>query len=214
MIVPKSYKSKGVVLSLCDYTGNMVAPWLEDGYECWIVDTRHEPGVHRQGRLVKVGADILTWMPPRHLDYRAVFAFPPCTHLAISGARWYKDKGLAKLIEGLTLVERTRVLCEWSGAPWMLENPVGQLSTYWRKPDFYFNPNEYAGWLGDDSESEAFTKRTCIWSGGGFQEPVKKEVPIREGNNPIHYAAPGPDRGDRRSATPRGFARAVFEANA
>lgn len=201
----------GRVLSLCDYSGVMVEPWLELGYECWIVDTQHPAGIHRHGRLVRVGEDINTWLPPR-LPFDVVFAFPPCTHLAQSGARWFRSKGLGALIEALTLVERCRLICEWSGAPYMIENPVGQLSTYWRKPDFYFDPNEYAGWL-DDPDSEAYTKRTCVWSGGGFVQPEPKPVPVLDIKNPIHHAPPGPERANFRSRTPAGFARAVFQAN-
>lgn len=84
----------GIVLSLCDYTGVMDQPWLEAGYECWIVDTRHEPGVHRNPdnpNLVRVGTDVRDWLPPR-MDYVMAFAFPPCTHLAVSGARWFRKK--------------------------------------------------------------------------------------------------------------------------
>ena len=80
-----------IVLSLCDRTDNMVRPWLDAGHECWIVDVQHPPGVEIRdypdsGRLVTVGADVLTWLPPRR-DYLFVAAFPPCTDLAVSGAR-------------------------------------------------------------------------------------------------------------------------------
>src|SRR5690606_31480523 len=93
--------------------------------------------------------------------------------LAVSGARWYRDKGLSALARAAELVERCRLICEWSGAPWMLENPVGTLSTYWRKPDHLFDPCDYAG-LSD--ESEAYTKRTCLWVGGGFVMPERSPL--------------------------------------
>jgi hypothetical protein len=88
-----------IVLSLCDRTGQMVQPWLEAGYECWIVDVQHAPGETREGRLVKVGADLTRgYLPPRR-DYAAAFAFPACTNLAVSGARWFQEKGLRGLLE-------------------------------------------------------------------------------------------------------------------
>lgn len=146
-----------IVLSLCDRTTNMVKPWLDAGYECWCVDTRHEPGETRDGNLVLVGADVLDWIPPRR-DYAIAFAFPPCTHLASSGARWFASKGLSALASAVQLVDRCRRICEWTGAPWMLENPVGTLSTYWRKPDHLFDPCDYG---------DPWTKKTCLWTGGG-----------------------------------------------
>jgi hypothetical protein len=200
-----------IVLSLCDRTGNMVRPWLDAGHECWIVDVQHEPGEHRDGNLVRVGADVLTWLPPRR-DYLFVAAFPPCTDLAVSGARWYKDKGLASLAFAAQLVERCRVICEWSGAPWMLENPVGTLSTYWRKPDHLFDPHEFAQ-LADDPDDEAYTKRTCLWTGGGFVMPERSPLAPMLGSA-MWQLPPSADRADLRSVTPTGFARAVFLANA
>ena len=131
----------GIVLSLCDRTGVMVQSWLEAGYECWIVDRQHAGRVVN-GRLIKFGADIRDWHLPILSERRLaiVFAFPPCTNLAASGARWFEDKGLESLHESLGLVVACKRLCEASGAPWMLENPVGTLSSYWRKPDYTFQP--------------------------------------------------------------------------
>jgi hypothetical protein len=197
----------GIVLSMCDRTGVMVEPWLEAGYECWIIDTQHEPGEHRDGRLVRVGADVTTWLPPR-TKYRITFGFPPCTHLAVSGARWFKDKGLAGLIDGLRVVEAVRERCEWTGAPWMIENPVGTLSTYWRKPDHAFDPCDFGGWV----EGDAYTKRTHLWTGGGFIMPAQRPVAPELGSL-MHHLPPSDDRGDLRSVTPSGFAMAVFAAN-
>lgn len=160
------------VLSLCDRTGNMLRPWADAGYDCLAVDIQHTGDEVREG-IRYVGADVRYWIPPRG-EYVAVFAFPPCTNLAVSGARWFKDKGLRGLIDGLELVERCRAICEWSGAPWMLENPVSTLSTYWRKPDHLFDPCEYGGYL--IPPGDAYTKRTCLWVGGGFTMPPKRPV--------------------------------------
>lgn len=199
-----------IVLSLCDRTGNMVQPWLDAGHECWIVDMAHEPGEHRVGNLVRVGADVSTWLPPR-TDYTITFAFPPCTNLAVSGARWFRDKGLMGLADGLRLVDACRRICEWTGAPWMLENPVSTLATYWREPDYSFDPNDFAGFL-DEPMTEAYTKRTCLWTGGGFRYPRRRWVEPTLGSK-MHLLPPTPDRADLRSATPTGFAQAVFEEN-
>ena len=82
------------VLSLCDRTGIMVRPWLEAGYECWIVDTQHPAGMTRDGDLVRVGCDVAQFDPLVIPDQPSiVFAFPPCTNLAVSGARWLRRQG-------------------------------------------------------------------------------------------------------------------------
>lgn len=197
------------VLSLCDRTGVMVQPWLEAGFDCTIVDVQHPAGETVEGRLTRVGGDIRTWMPPLD-EYVIVFAFPPCTHLAKSGARWWKQKGLTALIEALELVEACRAIAEWTGAPYMIENPNGALSTHWRKPDHSFDPLDFGAYVED---GEDYTKLTNLWVGNGFVMPEKRPLPKSDKPNPIHWAAPGPDRADIRSVTPRGFAQAVFEAN-
>src|SRR5690349_2159517 len=115
---------RGIVLSLCDLTGNMVRPWAEAGFECWCVDLQHRdtpPASDADQKwrgIQRIGADLRYWIPPP-CRYAMIFAFPPCTHLAVSGARWFASKGLRSLIEGLEVVERCRNICETAGAPWM-----------------------------------------------------------------------------------------------
>lgn len=200
---------KKTVLSLCDHSGIMVQPWAEAGYPCIIVDLLHPGGEQTEGNITRIGADLLKWMPPM-TDYAAVFSFPMCKNLAVSGARWFKDKGLRGLIDGLLLVERCREISEWSGAVWMLENPVSTISTYWRKPDFSFDPCEFGGYL--EPAGDAYTKRTCLWTGNGFVMPERRPVEPTQGSL-MHRMAPSADRDQKRSVTPAGFARAVFEAN-
>mgnify|MGYP003623708770 CR=1 FL=1 len=204
-----------LVLSLCDYAGVMVEPWIEAGYEALIVDLQHQGGANitktKNGLSVSsYGGDVRNFIPPL-ATYAAVFAFPPCTNLAVSGARWFQEKGLSSLCESLSIVEWCRRICEWSGAPWMLENPVSTISTYWRKPDFSFNPCDYAGYLQDPS-GEAYTKKTCLWTGGGFRMPAPKPVEPTLGSM-MHKLPPSENRGDLRSITPQGFARGVFHSN-
>ena len=197
------------ILSLCDRTGNMVRPWLDAGCECWIVDIQHQRGIHRDGNLVRVGADLNQWTPPSK-RWGAVFAFPPCTDLAVSGARWFRDKGMARAIGALQLVERCRRIAESSGARWMLENPVSTISSWWRKPDYIFDPCDYGGYL--TPPGDGYTKKTCLWTGGGFVMPEPRPVQPEEGSR-MHRLPPSPDRPDRRSVTPMGFALAVFDTN-
>lgn len=196
------------VLSLCDRTGNMVRPWLDAGYDAITVDLQESPESHP--RRHHFTADVTRWRYPLRFGQPAiVFAFPPCTHLAVSGARWFQAKGMGALIDGLAIVEACREICEASGAPYMIENPVSTLSTYWRKPDHDFHPWQYTGFeLGDN-----YTKKTCLWTGNGFVMPEPNVAANSAPDDRIHKAPPSDERSDFRSATPMGFARAVFEAN-
>lgn len=206
---------KEIVISLCDYSCHFVRPWAEAGYECWCVDLQHPQGCQIEhvgnGAIIRVGADVRTWIPP--LGRRCVFCahWTPCDDLAVSGARWLAEKGLEALHFAIGLVIAGRRICAAAAAPWLVENPVSTLSTYWRQPDFAFDPCDFAGYLTDPSE-EAYTKRTCLWTGGGFVMPEPRTVVPVLGSK-MHYLPPSDDRKNLRSVTPAGFARAVFEAN-
>ena len=92
----------------------------------------------------------------------------------------------------------------------MIENPVSNISSHWRKPDFRFSPHQFTGYEPDDN----YTKGTCLWVGNGFVMPEPWAVEgLGEPDDRIHKCPPGPERHNIRSATPMGFARAVFEAN-
>jgi hypothetical protein len=199
---------RGTVLSLCDRTGNMVKPWLEAGYSAVTVDLQESELDHPAHRHIQCDLAELSAVDNPII----VFAFPPCTHLAVSGARWFKSKGLDAVIEGLTLVNHCRKVCEQIGSPWMLENPVGTLATYWREPDYTFHPVHYSGYAPDPATDE-YTKKTCLWTGGGFVMPDRKPGEPTLGGL-IHRMPPSEDRSNLRSVTPMGFAVAVFQANA
>lgn len=203
-------KGRTVMLSLFDKSTIMCKPWAEAGHLAIAIDIQHKPGMQIDGNVVRVGADINHFLPPM-ANYVFVAAFPPCTNLAISGARWYREKGLRGLIEGLETVEAGRSICEWSGAPWLLENPVSTISTYWRKPDYKFHPWEYGGY--DGGSNDGYTKNTCLWTSEDFIMPDKLPIPLAEDHDRIHKSPQSSLRSDRRNATPAGFAQAVWSAN-
>jgi len=202
-------KTRGAVLSLCDRTGIMLQPWAEAGFDCMAVDIQHTGSTNQSG-INLIGADVRYWLPPPR-RYAIVFAFPPCTNLAVSGARWFQEKGVNGLTEALEVVEACRRICEWSEAPWMIENPVTILSSYWRRPDFFFDPCDFGAWL--DPAGDHYEKKTSVWTGNGFRRPQKRRVEALYTERKIHNLPRTPDRGDIRSITPGGFARAVFAAN-
>ncbi|WP_262692490.1 hypothetical protein [Kordiimonas aestuarii] len=107
----------------------------------------------------------------------------------------------------------------------MFENPIGATSGIMGPPSFHFDPCDYGGYLPEDDlhpdypeylpPRDAYRKHTNIWCGGGFREPRKRPVPS------LPYFPGWKKLGGKaektkrvRSATPRGFAIAVFEANA
>lgn len=195
----------GRVLSFCDISGNMVRDWAAAGYECICYDTQHSI---RAEQVEPVGPGVIryVWADVRGLDAEdadAAFAFPPCTDVAVSGARDFAKKGLRRLIDALDVLDHCRRLCVGSRGLWMLENPVSVFSSYWRKPDHTFDPCDYG---------DPWTKKTCLWVGGGFVMPPKNRVEPVKGSK-MHLMPPGDDRANERSATPPGFALAVFEAN-
>lgn len=198
---------------LCDLTGHMAQPWAEAGIECFCVDVQHSiRRDRREGNINFVWGDVRTWCPPSHV--RVIFgaAFTPCTHVAGSGARDFEKKGGYMLRDALEMFEAARQALSWSGAPYMLENSVGLLSSipHIGKPNHYFNPSDYAALCEEDN----YTKKTCVWSGNGFVMPEPQPAPwLGAPDDRIHKATPGEDRANFRSATPRGFARAVFNAN-
>jgi hypothetical protein len=191
-----------VVISAFDYTTNMVRPWAEAGYLCYCIDIKHPRGETRDGNIIRVGADMMDWLPPRSEIAFAAF-FPPCTDVAVSGARWFRDKGLGAVIRALQLFKRSVDLAELIGAPYLIENPVSTVSTYWREPDYKFDPCDYG---------DPYTKKTCLWTGNGFVMPAKDRVTPVLGSL-MHLLPPSADRAALRSATPNGFARAVFNSN-
>ena len=231
------------ILSLFDYTGAMVRPWADAGHETLCVDTQHGAFFERRSDGIATAARDLTdkavhselaeWRPD------IIFSFPPCTDLAVSGAKHFAAKrerdplfqhkatALAKTaqrIANLCFEQRGDVV------PWFAENPVSVLSSTWRKPDYIFDPCDFGGWIGDDSaahplwpdvipDRDAYTKRTCLWVGNGLILPTPRPVdPVTAGagTTPLHAKLGGKSQQTKniRSATPRGFAQAMYAANA
>ena len=208
---------KDIAVFLFDISGVMAQPWLDAGYECWIVDIQHKPayetgGVTDCGKLKKVNADLTRpWLPPFDKNRIAfVAAFPPCDHLSVSGSKWFKGKGLRLLSASVSMFATASEFCEWSGAPYIIENPVSTISTYWRKSDYRFSPEYFTGYC----EADNYTKKTCLWVGNGFIMPeVFRLEGLGDPDDRIHKCPPGPERHNIRSATPKGFSKAVFAAN-
>jgi hypothetical protein len=123
-----------------------------------------------------------------------MIAHPPCTHLAVSGARWFKDKQ-AEQVEALEFV---RLLLDAPIPRIALENPVSIISSRIRKPDQTIQPWQFG---------HGEVKRTCLWLKG---LPPLVPTHIVEGRIArVHLMPPGPDRWRERSRTLPGIAEAM-----
>lgn len=230
---------RGTIISLCDLTGIMVKPWVESGYRAVLVDPQHkEQSI--QGGVERLPFTILDAMPRlseiiKNENVVFVFGFPPCTDVAVSGAAHFESKRQRDphfQAKAALVAEQCRMIGMACGCPWGFENPVSVFSGIFGKPDAIFHPFEYGGYLPEGVShplhpdyfppQDAYGKKTCLWVGGGFVMPEKRPVPIAtgqvdgQGQSKAHNKLGG--KSDRtkniRSATPRGFAKAVFLANA
>jgi hypothetical protein len=131
-----------------------------------------------------------------HRNWDLMIAHPPCTHLAVSGARWFKDKQIEQA-EALDFVHR---LMDAPIPRIALENPISIISSRIRKPDQIIQPWQFG---------HGETKATCLWL-----KNLPKLLPtnIVEGREArIHKMPPGPDRWKERSRTFEGIAQAMAE---
>ncbi len=202
---------KPVAIFLYELSGKSAEPFAAAGWDCYCIDIQHQ-GNTSKGNIHFVQADALRWKPTRDMVQRCRFfaAFPPCDDLAISGARWFKGKGLHRLSDAIELFAVAAEWAEFFEVPYLIENPRSTISTYWRKPDHRVDPCDYS----QLEPSDHYTKETCLWTGGGFIMPPKVPLPGPAKLNVIRdMKGKGRDRANARSVTPMGFMRAVFNAN-
>ena len=178
------------VLVACEFTGVVRDAFRKKGHDAWSCDLlpseSAEGGYHLEGKV--------EWFLEQGWDM--LLAFPPCTHLAVSGARWFKDKQQEQA-EALDFV---RLLLDAPVERIALENPIGVISTRIRKPDQIIQPWQFG---------HGETKATCLWL---KNLPLLKPTDIVEGReNRIHRMPPGPSRGKDRSRTYQGIADAMAE---
>jgi len=232
-----------IVISLFDFTGEMVRPWAQNGFECFCYDIQHDPNkaiVERftgGGSITFVYADLdkpaaMPVIARQFADHAVnmVFSFFPCDDLAVSGAAHFERKRAVDPLFQRKAAKRGKdsvLLANLLRAPFMLENPVSVFSTLYRKPDHTFHPFEFGGYIAANNmkhptwpeyipDGDAYSKKTCLWTGGGFNMPEKKPVECESfGASKQHRKLGGKSKKTKniRSATPRGFAAAVYNAN-
>lgn len=174
------------VLIACEYSGTVRDAFIAAGHDalsCDLLETER-PGPHYQGDVRDVLND----------DWDMLIAHPPCTHLAVSGARWFKNKQQEQA-DALAFV---RLLL---GAPIpriALENPVSVISSRIARPTQTIQP-----WQFGHGECKA----TCLWLIGLPRLVPTNIVGGREQR--VHRMPPGPDRWRERSRTFQGIADAM-----
>lgn len=197
-------KERKIIVDLCGGTGSWSAPYQEDGgYDVRIID----PQEWLDGDTGTGDVRLYEIYDPKKRKFRddiyGILAAPPCTDFSVSGARWFKRKGEARLLNALSIADACLRICVLAKprAFWAAENPIGRLVRYWGPPRLYFQPCDYG---------DPYTKKTGLW--GEFNEPVKTPVEPTEGSK-MHRMGPSPERALLRSTTPPGFARQFFLAN-
>jgi hypothetical protein len=174
------------VLIACEYSGTVRDAFIRCGHDamsCDLLPTDVD-GPHYQGDVFDVineGWDLM-------------IAHPPCTHLAVSGARWFKDK-VEEQKEALEFVQR---LMDAPIDKIAIENPISIISSRIRKPEQIIQP-----WMFGHGE----TKATCLWLKGLPKLFATNVVEGREAK--IHKMSPGPNRWKERSKTYQGIADAM-----
>ena len=173
---------------LCEFSGTVRDAFLRRGHDaisCDLLDTE-VPGPHIKGDCLEHD-----WS-----GYDLLICHPPCTHLAVSGARWFKRKqreqiAALRFVNDLMLLPAKRIC---------IENPISIISSRIRKPDQIIQPWQFG---------HGETKATCLWL---ENLPYLTPTNIVEGRAAVvHRMSPGPDRWKKRSKTYQGIADAMAE---
>jgi hypothetical protein len=191
------------VLVACEYSAIVRDAFRARGFDAWSCDllpTEGDPQWHIQGDAIAAAYTLGPW----HL----LIAHPPCTHLAVSGARHFPEKRAdGRQADALQFVED---LLDAPALHIALENPVSIISSHIRKPDQTIQPWQFG---------HGETKATCLWL-----KNLPKLVPTHtekpdlfaaaapaEREARIHKMPPGPNRWKERSRTFPGIAAAMAE---
>jgi site-specific DNA-cytosine methylase len=176
------------VLVACEYSGTVRDAFLAAGHIALSCDLlpSDAPGPHLQGDVREV----------LEMGWDLMIAHPPCTHLAVSGARWFHLKQQEQQ-EALRFV---RMLLEAPIPRIALENPVSIISSRVRKPDQTIQPWQFG---------HGETKATCLWL---KNLPPLEPTNIVDGREArIHRMPPSPTRWKERSKTYQGIAEAMAQ---
>lgn len=186
------------ILCACEESQAVCIAFRNLGHEAYSCDLMPCSGGHPEWHIQ---GDVL---PLLEQDWDLIIAFPPCTHLAVSGAAWFEQKRKdGRQQEGIDFFMRfTNLKCPRVA----IENPVGIMSSVYRKPDQIIQPYQFG---------HLESKKTCLWLKGlplltatNDVRHLWKALPINQGQR-IHYLPPSKDRAKLRSKTFSGIAEAM-----
>ena len=207
------------ILVACEESQAVCKAFREKGHEAYSCDIIECSGGHPEWHIMQDVLPLLngycefvtTDGQHHYIDgkWDMIIAFPPCTHLAVSGARWFTEgkKPIELQYEARDFFMKfANADCEKIA----IENPVGRMSTYWRKPDQIINPWQFG---------HTTNKKTCLWLKGLPLLKETKVIPKEERTNDIWLAtfdgkraAWGSDECRKlRSKTFPGIAKAMAE---
>ncbi len=176
------------VLIACEFSGIVREAFAALGHDAWScdLDETEIPGQHLRCDVVSILTD----------GWDLMIAHPPCTYLAVSGARWWHAKQ-AEQTSALAFVQTL-----WN-APIVricIENPVSILCTRFARPSQVIQPWQHGHWE---------SKRTCLWL---KNLPCLTPSNIVPGHSPaVHYMSPSAQRSKNRSRTYKGIASAMAQ---
>ena len=177
-------------LIACEYSGVVRDAFIARGHEAVSCDLlpSDAPGPHYQGDVFDIIND----------DWDLMIAHPPCTHLAVSGARYFAAKRASGIQQAA--LEFVRRLLAAPIHKIALENPVSVISSYVRKPDQIIQPWQFG---------HGETKATCLWL---KNLPKLAPTNVVDGREPrVFNLPPSPDRWKLRSTTYQGIADAMAD---
>jgi hypothetical protein len=177
------------VLVACEFSGVVREAFRRRGFDAWSCDLLPA----EDGSPYHCVSDARM---TSQLDWELMICHPPCQHLAVSGARWFKEKQT----EQKAALEFVQRLMDAPIPRIALENPISIISSRIRKPDQIIQPWQFG---------HGEVKATCLWL---KNLPKLTPTNIVEGRTPrVHFASPGPDRWKERSRTLTGIADAMAE---
>ena len=231
-----------IVYSLFDGSGYAVKPLADAGHTCFCFnydDADH--GDYHDVKVIHHNIEYVNAWIDEHFEIMfspqlnqypypdLILSFTPCTDLANSGSRWWKEKAKIDPDFQIKAARTARIaerIANYYNVPYMVENPVGRLSTLWRKPDHVFEPYQYGGYLCPHEAIhpafpdvippyDAYPKKTCLWVGNGFKIPAFAPVEPVSKDNPGWAKTGGKSQRTKmiRSLTPRGLAKAICAFN-
>jgi hypothetical protein len=180
------------ILIACEESQEVCKAFREKGHDAYSCDILTCSGGHPEWHIRESVTKVLNWD-----NWEMVIAFPPCTDLAVSGARWFKEKQKdGRQQRSINFfMQFTKLDCKLA-----IENPIGIMSSHYRKPDQIIQPWQFG---------HGETKATCLWLNN---LPILQPTDIVDGREQrVWKMPPSKERAILRSKTYTGIAKAMAE---